>query len=140
MSIVKQFEGRIRPTNSGPEQYAPRRRKPIDVDQAVSAVEGAIRDFVPRQISPPSQEWSNPDPANDAPARGLQDLIQQVANRSLEEIDRVIFELHGMREMLRREGERLGHEVVRYETLNRSAVSAMKIIVDSLEQNKAMRG
>jgi hypothetical protein len=139
MSVIRQFEA-DRPKNSGPEQYAPRRRKPIDVDQAVSAVEGAIREFVPREVAPPREEWSNADPANDPSLKGLNDLIQQVADSSIEEIDRVIFELQGVREMLRNEGERLSHDIARYETLNRSSVSAMKIIADSLKQTKVMQG
>ena len=50
---------------------------------------------------------SNADTANDPALTGLIDLIQQVANSSMEKIGRVIFELQGLRDTLRNEGERL---------------------------------
>lgn len=52
-------------------------------------------------------------------------------------IGRVIFELQGVRDTLRNEGERLSYEIARYETLNRYSVSAMKIIADGLNHSNA---
>lgn len=141
MSVITQFdEGNLRPKNSGPEQYAPRRHKRSDVDQVMSAVERALREFAPREVAPLRGEWSNADTANDPALTGLIDLIQQVANSSMGKIGRVIFEPQGVRDTLLNEGERLSYEIARYETLNRCSMSAMKIIADGLKQTTAMRG
>ena len=57
----------------------------------------------------------------------------------MEEIDRVIRELEGVREMLRIEGERVSGEIASFATLNYSATTAMKVIADSLKQGKRRR-
>ena len=126
MSVITQFNG---PKQSGPEQYAPPDRrlpkKLSEVDQAARAVEEAI-------LSLPRQQA---DPAND-PAVGLSGLIERVAGPPMEEIDRVILELQGLRDMLRNEGERVSHEIDRYARLNQTSMTAMKSIADSLIQRK----
>jgi hypothetical protein len=54
----------------------------------------------------------------------------------MEEIDRVILELQAVREMLRSEGERVGREIAGYASLSHAAMTAMKVIGDSLTQWK----
>ena len=54
----------------------------------------------------------------------------------MEEIDRVILELQGVRDMLRQEGERVTREVSGFASLNHAANTAMKVIGDSLAQWK----
>ena len=54
----------------------------------------------------------------------------------MEEIDRVILELQGVRDMLRNEGERVGREIASYASLSQAAMTAMKVIGDSLTQWK----
>jgi hypothetical protein len=54
----------------------------------------------------------------------------------MEEIDRVILELQGVRNMLHNEGERVSREIAGYASLSRSAMTAMKVIGDSLKQWK----
>jgi hypothetical protein len=54
----------------------------------------------------------------------------------MEEIDRVILELQGVRDMLRNEGERVSREIAGYASLNHAAMTAMKVIGDSLKQWK----
>ena len=54
----------------------------------------------------------------------------------MEEIDRVILELQGVRDMLRSEGERVSREIAGYASLNHAAMTAMKVIGDSLKQWK----
>ena len=63
-------------------------------------------------------------------------LIRRVSGASMEEIDRVILELQGVREMLRSEGERVGREIAGYASLSHAAMTAMKVIGDSLTQWK----
>ena len=54
----------------------------------------------------------------------------------MEEIDRVILELQGVRDLLRREGERVTREVAGFASLSHVAITSMKVIADSLQQWK----
>ena len=54
----------------------------------------------------------------------------------MEEIDRVILELQGVRDMLRAEGDRVSREVSGYASLSHAAMTAMSVIADSLTQWK----
>ena len=127
----------------GPEKFAPPdRRTPdklSDVDQAAAnAFEGEIREFVRRDVSflrrPRSEgEAATPDPVTD----NLNSLIRRVSGASLEEIERVILELQGIRDMLRNEGERVGREIAGYASLSHASMTAMKVIGDSLTQWKS---
>jgi hypothetical protein len=99
---------------TGPEKYAPNRDIPEklgEVDQAAAtAFEGEIREFVRRDVAflrrPRSDVDTTVDPASD----NINALIRRVAGASMEEIDRVILELQGVRDMLRGEGERVSRE------------------------------
>ena len=126
---------------SGPEKFAPPdRRRPeklSNVDQAAAnAVEGEIRELVRRDVSLPHRQRSEIDATNDPAAENLNALIQRVAGDSMEEIDRVIRELESVRDMLRNEGERVSREVAGYASLSHAAVTAMKVIADSIHQWK----
>ena len=120
----------------GPEKYAPDRHTPDrlgDVSQAAAAaVEGEIREFVRRDVSFLRRQRAEPeaDPVSD----NLNSLIRRVSGASMEEIDRVILELQGVREMLRNEGERVSREIAGYASLSHAAMTAMKVIADSLKQ------
>jgi len=126
---------------SGPEKFAPRDRRPpekqSDVDQAAAnAVEGEIREFARRDASFLHRQRSEVDAANDPAAENLNALIRRVAGDSMEEIDRVIRELESVRDMMRNEGERVSREIAGYASLSRAAVTAMKVIADSIHQWK----
>ena len=54
----------------------------------------------------------------------------------MEEIDRVILELQSVRDMLRKEGERVSREIASYASLSHAAMTAMTVIADSLTQWK----
>ena len=56
----------------------------------------------------------------------------------MEEIDRVILELQGIRDMLKAEGDRVGREIAGYASLSHASMTAMKVIGDSLEQWKSV--
>jgi hypothetical protein len=127
------------PEKPGPEIYAPSRKspeRPADVDQVTAtAFEGEIREFVRRDIAHLRRqrpEDSAPEPVSD----NLNGLIRRVSGASMEEIDRVILELQGVRDMLRSEGERVGREIAGYASLSHAAMTAMKVIGDSLTQWK----
>jgi hypothetical protein len=129
------------PEKTGPEAYAPNRKpsERTESDQAaVNAFEGEIREFVRRDVAylrrPRNDVEQQPsEPVTD----NLNALIRRVSGASMDEIDRVILELQGVREMLRTEGERVGREIAGYASLSHAAMTAMKVIGDSLTQWKS---
>ena len=105
---------------SGPEKYAPAdRRAPERRNE--------------ERIALLNQQQRQVNPAN-APAEDLNVLVRCVASVSLEEIDRVIRTLEGVREMMRKEGERVSREVAGYTSLSHAAVAAMKVLADSIKE------
>jgi hypothetical protein len=61
-------------------------------------------------------------------------LIERVYGASADEIDRVILELQGVRDTLRREGDRVARGIADYASLNQAVTSAMKLISKNLAQ------
>ena len=126
---------------SGPEKFAtPDRRsseKLIDVDQAAAnPFEGETREFVRRDVSVLHRQRSEVDAANDLAADSLNTLVRRIAGASMEEIERVILELQGVRDTLRSEGERVSREISGYANLSHASITAMKVIGDSIKQWK----
>ena len=130
------------PEKTGPEAFAPNRKSPerlSEVDQAAAtAFEGEIREFVRRDVAflRRHQRGNETEQAPEPIVDNLNVLIRRVSGASMEEIDRVILELQGVREMLRSEGERVGREIAGYASLSHAAMTAMKVIGDSLTQWK----
>lgn len=126
---------------TGPDKFAPERRAPEklgDIDQtAANAFEGEIREFVRRDVGIARRQNKEPETAGDPVADNLNSLIRRVSGASMEEIDRVILELQGVREMLRHEGDRVSREVAGYASLSHAAMTAMTVIADSLTQWKS---
>jgi len=128
---------------SGPEKYAPPDRRPPEklgeIDQAAAnAFEGEIREFVRRDIAFLRRPRNEGEAPQDQPvAENLNALIRRVSGASMDEIDRVIAELQSVREMLRVEGERVNREIAGYASLSHAAMTAMKVIGDSLTQWKS---
>jgi hypothetical protein len=52
----------------------------------------------------------------------------------MEEIDRVILELQGVRDTLRSGGERVSRDISGYASLSHASMSAMRVIGDNLRQ------
>jgi hypothetical protein len=127
------------PEKPGPEIYAPN-RKPVekltDADQAAATFEGEIREFVRRDVAFLRRQRPETETQSEPVSDNLNGLIRRVSGASMEEIDRVILELQGVREMLRSEGERVGREIAGYASLSHAAMTAMKVIGDSLTQWK----
>ncbi len=130
------------PEKTGPEAFAPNRKSPeklSDVDQAAAnAFEGEIREFVRRDVSLLRRQRNDAQPATEAVADNLNALIRRVSGASMDEIDRVILELQGVRDMLRNEGERVSREIAGYSSLSHAAMTAMTVIADSLTQWKSV--
>ena len=126
---------------SGPEKFAPPDRHPPEklnnIDQATAiAFEGEIHEFVRRDVSFLHPRRSEVDAANDTAAENLNAVVRRVAGDSMEEIDRVIRELESVRDMMRNEGERVSREIAGYASLSHAAVTAMKVVADSIHQWK----
>ena len=105
-----------------------------EIDQAaataaVEQVEGEIRAFVRRDISVFRRTRTE---GGDAAADNANSIIDRVSGASVNEIERVMAELAGVRDMLRSEGERVQREIAGYATLSQTAMTSMKIIADSL--------
>jgi hypothetical protein len=126
------------PRKSNLETFAPERRAPEklgDVDQAAaSAFEGEVREFVRRDVAFLREQRTDVEPAGEPVSNNLNSLIRRVSDASMEEIDRVILELQGVRNMLRNEGDRVSREIAGYASLSHAAMTAMKVIGDSLKQ------
>ena len=125
-----------------PETFAPVKRKAPqklgEIDQAAAnAFEGEIREFVRRDVAFLRRQRSEAEPAADPVADNLNALIRGFSGASREEIDRVILELQSVRDMLRGEGERVSREIAGYASLSHAAMTAMKVIGDSLTQWKS---
>jgi len=130
---------------SGPEKFAPTdRRSPeklIDVDQApATAFEGEIREFVRRDVAFARRQRGEADTGVDPAADSLNTLVRRIAGASMEEIERVILELQGVRDTLRSEGERVSREISGYANLSHASITAMKVIGDNLKQWKDRPG
>ena len=127
------------PEKPGPEIYAPNRKpaeKLSDAEQAAATFEGEIREFVRRDVAFMRRQKPESEPPSEPVSDNLNGLIRRVSGASMEEIDRVILELQGVREMLRSEGERVGREIAGYASLSQAAMTAMKVIGVSLTQWK----
>jgi hypothetical protein len=126
------------PEKDDAEQQTPSTSAPVklgDVDQAVHAFEGEIREFVRRDAGG-QRKPRDAAPKVEASAENMNALIQRVSGASMDEIDRVIAELEGVRNMLRSEGERVSREIAGYASLSHAAMTAMKVIGESMTQWK----
>ena len=101
-------------------------RVSTDLDR-VEAVEGEIRQYV-RQESAPRR---SPE-GSEVVANNMNTFLQRVAGFSIAEIDRIIAELHTLREVLRSKGERVQREIAEYSHLTQSAIQSTKIITETL--------
>jgi hypothetical protein len=112
-----------------PERSSPQRQNEIDPATA-NAFEGEVREFIRRDVAFLRRPRQDVEPAADS----LSSLIRRVSGASMEEIDRVILELQGVRDMLRSEGDRVSREIAGYASLSHAAVTSMRVIAESLTQ------
>jgi hypothetical protein len=110
---------------------------------AVTEVEAGIRDFVRNDIAylrRPASSHSGTEPMLDAGAEAtvnnVNSLIQRVAGTSLSEIENLISELEGLRELLHAEGQRVQREISGYAQLSQAAMKSTRIISDNVTQWK----
>jgi hypothetical protein len=109
---------------------------------AVSEVEAGIRDFVRNDVAylrrPMSVNATEPslDPGAEATVNNVNSLIQRVAGTSLSEIENLISQLEGLRDLLHSEGQRVQREISGYAQLSQAAMKSTRMIADNVEQWK----
>ena len=124
MAVIERLgTDKLGPEKPGPEKYAPPDRRALENGSDVERI-AFLR-----------QQRSQANSAND-PAAQLNAVVNRVASTSLEEIDRVIRTLEGVRDMMREEGERVSREVAGFASLSHAAVTAMKVMADSIKEWK----
>ena len=113
----------FRQSENSPERYAPPQRpSPETPDEGVKNV---VTLLAKQQPEAPAES-----------AEQLNEIIRHIATDSVENIDRVIFDLKSVRDVLRDEGVRISREVNDYASVNQAAAAAMKVIAENLKQWK----
>ena len=135
MAAEETYEGRPIPERLGPEHYAPRHHRVNNiVEVSPVGVEAEIHDLVRRGVGQAPQKRAETSATADPLPENVDTMIGHAVGASMEEIDRLIGELQNVRDMLRKEGERLSREVSGYASLNHSVKTAMKTIRENLSR------
>jgi hypothetical protein len=114
---------------------------------AVSEVEAGIRDFVrndiaylrrpaPNQVAAATEPATALEPSAEATVNNVNSLIQRVAGTSLAEIEKLISELEGLRDLLHAEGQRVQREISGYAQLSQAAMKSTRMISENVTQWK----
>ena len=107
---------------------------------AASEVEAGIRDFVRNDVAYLRRSGPGIDGAAEhgaeAAVSNVNSLIQRVAGTSLAEIDNLISELEGLRDLLHAEGQRVQREISGYAQLSQTAMKSTRMIADNVAQWK----
>lgn len=116
---------RFEAVKSGPEQYAPPDRRVVKTRAEIDEIELTVR------MS--DQADTTSDATNE-----LNKRIQLAAGASMNEIDRVIRELEGVRDLLRDEADRVSREIAGFASLSRASMTAMQVIAETVQKWKAI--
>ena len=81
-----------------------------------------------------------PEAGGDLAANNINSLIQRVSGTSVQEIDKLIAELQGLRNYLQAEGERVQREIMNYAQLSQATTNSTKGIAESMAQWKSASG
>jgi hypothetical protein len=105
-----------------------RANEPVEI---FSKLEGEIREFVRRDATPPS---AAPQQGKDSEliVTHVGSLVQQVSGASVQEIEKLIAELHMLRETLQNEAARVQREIMEYANLIQDARQSLRTISESL--------
>jgi hypothetical protein len=106
---------------------------------AATEVEVGIRDFVRNDVAylrrPMANEHTH-DANAEAAVNNVNSLIQRVAGTSLSEIEHLITELEGLRDLLHAEGQRVQREISGYAQLSQAAMKSTRVIAENVAQWK----
>jgi len=106
---------------------------------AASEVEAGIRDFVRNDVAYLRRPMANEnalDANAEATVNNVNSLIQRVAGTSLAEIEHLITELEGLRDLLHTEGQRVQREISGYAQLSQAAIKSTRVISENVAQWK----
>ena len=109
---------------------------------AVSEVEAGIRDFVRNDVAylrrpAPGMVPEVPlEASTEATVNSVNSLIQRVAGTSLSEIESLVTELEGLRDLLHNEGQRVQREIAGYAQLSQAAMKSTRLIAENVAQWK----
>jgi hypothetical protein len=112
---------------------------------AASEVEAGIRDFVRNDVAYLRRSAAPGvldngevllEPNTEATVNSVNSLIQRVAGTSLGEIENLISELEGLRDLLHTEGQRVQREISGYAQLSQAAMKSTRMIADNVAQWK----
>ena len=106
---------------------------------AASEVEAGIREFVRNDVAYLRRPMANEhalDANAEATVNNVNSLIQRVAGTSLSEIEHLITELEGLRDLLHSEGQRVQREISGYAQLSQAAMKSTRMISDNVAQWK----
>ena len=108
-----------------------REEPPTDLDKPIeSAVAAEIREFARRNVATPRQPLQVD---SELVANSISTLLQSVAGSSgPAEIDRLMAEMHTLRDLLQAESARIQREITEYAHFSQSAMQTTKIITESL--------
>ena len=76
------------------------------------------------------------EPNAEATVNNVNSLIQRVAGTSLGEIENLVSELEGLRDLLHTEGQRVQREISGYAQLSQAAMKSTRMIADNVAQWK----
>jgi hypothetical protein len=113
-------------------------RSPDEAVAATAAMEGELREFVRRDLTP-ARKFRFESDGDDA-ANEISTLIARIAGTSVAEIDKLLDELQSVRDYLQAEGERVEREAARYAQVSQTALASVRIITDSMGQWKGDAG
>src|SRR5262249_49847160 len=100
--------------------------EPVEV---VSKLEAEIREFVRRDASTtPSSAAPQEGKESEQIASHVGSLVQRVSGTSIQEIEKLIAELHMLRETLHNEAARVQREIMEYATLIQDARQSLRTI------------
>jgi hypothetical protein len=116
---------------------SPERAQVNEPVEVFSKLEGEIREIVRRDTSttPPSAS-SQQGKDSELIATHIGSLVQQVSGTSVQEIERLIAELHMLRETLQNEAARVQREIMGYASLTQDARQSLRTISESLSSWK----
>jgi len=108
---------------------------------AASEVEAGIRDFVRNDVAylrrPAVMNGTESlEPGAEAAVNNVNTLIQRVSGTSLSEIENLLSELEGLRDLLHAEGQRVQREISGYAQLSQAAMKSTRIIAENVAQWK----
>ena len=108
--------------------------RPRDQSQLVSSseLEGQIREVIRRDVASAREPQAEGD--SEIGASGVNALLQRLAGSTFKEIDRLLDELHGLRDLLQSEGQHVQREIAKYAQLSQAAMNSTKIIAEGLTQ------